>query len=228
MQAIFAGVAFSIPFGVFGWFWAADILTWMGATPDVVAGHGFTAILLGGSPTIFLLFLNNAIFRGAGDAAIAMRALWLANLFNIVLDPCLIFGLGPFPELGLEGAAIATTLGRGLGVTFQFWALMSGDRRIVLRWELLHFDWAILRPLLRISRSGMAQFFIATASWLGVMRVVALLGEDALAGYTVAVRIIHFAILPSWSSDKTLEQNVRIAPKNPSGWSDATIWCFWP
>jgi putative MATE family efflux protein len=198
VQAILAGTAVSIPFGLFGWFWAEEILTWMGGTPDVVAGYRFAAILLGGSPTIFLLFLNNAIFRGAGDAAIAMRSLWLANLFNIVLDPCLIFGLGPFPELGLEGAAIATTIGRGLGVAFQFWSLMYGDRHIVLRRELLHFDWAIMRPLLRISRKAMAQFFIATASWMGVMRIVALLGDDALAGYTIAVRIIHFAILPSW------------------------------
>jgi len=170
----------------------------MGGTPDVVAGYGFAAILLGGSPTIFLLFLNNAVFRGAGDPAIAMRSLWLANLFNIILDPCLIFGLGPFPELGLEGAAIATTIGRGLGAAFQFWALMSGGRRIVLRRDLLRFDWAIMRPLLRISRKAMAQFFIATTSWLGVMRIVALMGDDALAGYTIAVRIIHFAILPSW------------------------------
>jgi putative MATE family efflux protein len=197
-QAILAGIAVSIPFGLFGWFWANELLTWMGGTPDVVAGSGFAAILLGGSPTIFLLFLNNAIFRGAGDAAIAMRALGLANLFNIVLDPCLIFGLGPFPEMGLEGAAVATNIGRGLGVAFQFWALASGGRRVVLRRKLLHFDWTIMRPLLYISRKAMAQFFIATASWLGVMRIVALLGDDALAGYTIAVRIIHFAILPSW------------------------------
>lgn len=198
MQAILAGIAVSIPFGLVGWLWAEEILTWMGGTPDVVGGYRFAAILLGGSPTIFLLFLNNAIFRGAGDAAIAMRALWLANLVNIVLDPCLIFGLGPFPEFGLEGAAIATTIGRGVGVAFQFWALMSGGRHIVLRRELLRLDWVIMRPLLRVSRKAMAQFFIATASWMGVMRIVALLGDDALAGYTIAIRIIHFAILPSW------------------------------
>ena len=225
VQAILAGTAVSIPFGVFGWFWAADILTWMGGTPDVVAGSGFAAILLGGSPTIFLLFLNNAIFRGAGDAAIAMRALWLANLFNIILDPCLIFGLGPFPELGLEGAAIATTIGRGLGVAFQFWALMYGGRRIVLRWDLLHFDWAIMRPLLRISRRAMAQFFIATASWLGVMRVVALLGEDALAGYTIAIRIIHFAILPSWGMSNAVSTLVgqNLGAKRPDR-AEESVW----
>lgn len=225
VQAILAGTAVSIPFGVFGWFWAEDILTWMGGTPDVVAGYGFAAILLGGSPTIFLLFLNNAIFRGAGDAAIAMRSLWLANLLNIVLDPCLIFGLGPFPELGLEGAAIATTIGRGLGVAFQFWALMSGGRRIVLRWELLHFDWAIMRPLLRISRRAVAQFFIATASWLGVMRVVALLGEDALAGYTIAVRIIHFAILPSWGMSNAVSTLVgqNLGAKRPDR-AEESVW----
>lgn len=225
VQAILAGIAFAIPFSVFGWFWAADILAWMGGTPEVVAGSGFAAILLGGSLTIFLLFLNNAIFRGAGDAAIAMRALWLANLINIVLDPCLIFGLGPFPELGLEGAAIATTIGRGAGVAFQFWALMYGDRRIVLGRELLHFDWAIMRPLLRISREAMAQFFIATASWLGVMRIVALLGDDALAGYTIAVRIIHFAILPSWGMSNAVSTLVgqNLGAKRPDRAEEA-VW----
>src|SRR5690606_5929575 len=108
-------------------------------------------------------------------------------------DPCLIFGWGLFPEMGLEGAAVATAIGRGVGVAFQFWALMTPGRRIVLRTSLLRFDWTIMRPLLRISRKAMAQFFIATASWLGVMRVVALLGDDILAGYTIGLRLVHFA-----------------------------------
>lgn len=198
VQAILAGIVVSIPFGVMGWIWAPRLLAWMGGTPDAIAGSGYTAILFGGSITIFLLFLNNAIFRGAGDAAIAMRSLWLANIINIILDPCLIFGWGPFPEMGLEGAAIATTVGRGTGVLFQFWALMTGERRVLLTRGMLRLEMAVMGPLLKISQKAMAQFFIATASWLGIMRIVALLGDDALAGYTIALRLIHAAILPSW------------------------------
>lgn len=198
VQAILAGIVVSIPFGVMGWIWAPRLLAWMGGTPDAIAGSGYTAILFGGSITIFLLFLNNAIFRGAGDAAIAMRSLWLANLINIVLDPCLIFGWGPFPAMGLEGAAVATTIGRGTGVLFQFWALMTGERRVLLTRGMLRLEMAVMRPLLKISQKAMAQFFIATASWLGIMRIVALLGDDMLAGYTIALRLIHAAILPSW------------------------------
>jgi putative MATE family efflux protein len=198
VQAIGAGIVVSVPFGILGWIWAPRMLAWMGGSPDAIAGSGYTSFLFGGSITIFLLFLNNAIFRGAGDAAIAMRSLWLANLINIVLDPCLIFGWGPFPEMGLEGAAVATTIGRGTGVLFQFWALATGERQVLLRRRMLRLDWAVMSPLLKISRKGMAQFFIATASWLGVMRIVALLGDDILAGYTIALRLIHAAILPSW------------------------------
>lgn len=225
VQAIIAGVAVSIPFGLFGWFWAPEILTWMGGTPDVVAGSGFAAILLGSSITIFLLFLNNAIFRGAGDAAIAMRSLWLANICNIILDPCLIFGWGLFPEMGLEGAAVATAIGRGVGVAFQFWALMTPGRRIVLRTSLLRFDWTIMRPLLRISRKAMAQFFIATASWLGVMRVVALLGDDILAGYTIGLRLVHFAILPSWGMSNAVSTLVgqNLGAKKPDR-AEQAVW----
>ncbi|MBI1355662.1 MAG: MATE family efflux transporter [Acidobacteria bacterium] len=198
-QALLAGVGASLPFSAAGFLLAPRLLALMGASPDVVAvGAPYTAMMFGGSLTIFLIFLNNAIFRGAGDAAIAMRALWLANLVNMVLDPCLIFGLGPFPELGLFGAALATTLGRGLGVVFQFWALAKGDRRIRLRLEHLRFQPAVMRPLLKISMNGMLQFLIGTASWLGIMRIVALFGDVTLAGYTIGLRLIHFAILPSW------------------------------
>src|SRR5690606_7926127 len=130
--------------------------------------------------TIFLLFLNNAIFRGAGDAAMAMRSLWLANLLNMILDPCLIFGLGPFPEMGLVGAAVATTIGRGCGVLFQLWVLAAGDRRVRLQARHLRPDWDVMRRLLRISSWGILQFFIATASWLGIMWIVARFGDITL------------------------------------------------
>ena len=198
-QALLAGAAISAPFSVAGFLLAPRLLAWMGASADVVAvGAPYTAMMFGGSATIFLIFLSNSIFRGAGDAAIAMRALWLANLVNIILDPCLIFGLGPFPELGLFGAALATTLGRGLGVGFQCWALAKGDRRIHLGGRHLRPQPAVMRPLLRISANGMLQFLIGTASWLGVVRIVALFGDVTLAGYTIGLRLIHFAILPSW------------------------------
>jgi putative MATE family efflux protein len=198
VQAIGAGIGFSIPMSLLGWALAPRLLTWMGGSADVVAGSVYTAVMFGGSATIFLIFLNNAIFRGAGDAAIAMRSLWFANLLNMVLDPCLIFGLGPFPEMGLAGAAIATTIGRGAGVAFQFWALAAGDRRVQIKRRHIRWEPEVLKRLMSIAWTGMLQFFVGTASWLGIMRIVALFGDVTLAGYTIALRLIHFAILPSW------------------------------
>jgi putative MATE family efflux protein len=197
-QAVLAGVLIAAPVGFIGVLLAPRLLGWMGATPGVAQGWSYTAVMFGGSATIFLLFLNNAIFRGAGDAAIAMRALWISNLLNMVLDPCLIFGWGPFPELGLAGAAVATTIGRGIGVVFQFWALAVRDGRVRIRRRHLRLDWGVMKRLLRVSISGMVQFLVATANWLGIMRIVAVFGAPTLAGYTIALRLIHFAILPSW------------------------------
>ena len=198
VQAIGAGIAFSIPMSLLGWALAPQMLVWMGGSAEMIAGSVYTAVLFGGSSTIFLIFLNNAIFRGAGDAAIAMRSLWFANLINMVLDPCLIFGWGPFPEMGLAGAAVATTIGRGAGVAFQLWALASGQRRVQIGRRHLRWEPEILRRLMSIAWNGMLQFFVGTASWLGIMRIVALFGDVTLAGYTIALRLIHFAILPSW------------------------------
>lgn len=199
VQALIAATLISLPLSLIGALLAPRVLEWMGGSADVVAvGASYTAMMFGGSITIFLLFLNNAIFRGAGDAAIAMRALWLANLLNMILDPCLIFGWGPFPELGLFGAAVATTIGRGCGVLFQFWALQTGGRNIHLSLRHLRFDAAVMRPMLKISANGMLQYLVGTASWLGIMRIVAMFGDVTLAGYTIALRLIHFAILPSW------------------------------
>ncbi|MEX2303483.1 MAG: MATE family efflux transporter [Bryobacterales bacterium] len=197
-QAVLTAILIAAPIGVVGVLLAPRLLGWMGATPGVAQGWPYTAMLFGGSATIFLLFLNNAIFRGAGDAAIAMRALWISNLINIVLDPCLIFGWGPFPELGLVGAAVATTIGRGTGVVFQFWMLARHDGRVRIGRRHLRVDWDVMRRLWRVSISGMVQFLVATANWLGIMRIVALFGAPTLAAYTIALRLIHFAILPSW------------------------------
>lgn len=199
VQAIILGVVVSVPIGVVGLLFSPVLLRWMGASASVVAtGSNYSAIIVGGNVVIMLLFLNNAIFRGAGDAALAMRALWLANFVNIVLDPCLIFGLGPFPELGVTGSGIATTIGRSTGVLFQFWALARGYSRVQVRRDQLQIDVHVMLRLLRISLGGIFQFLVATASWLGLVRIVAIFGSTALAGYTIALRIIVFAILPSW------------------------------
>ncbi|HEX5759064.1 MAG TPA: MATE family efflux transporter [Thermoanaerobaculia bacterium] len=199
VQAIWLGIALSIPVGAAGVLLAPRLLRWMGGSPALAAqGWGYTAWVLGGSVTVLLLFLVNAVFRGAGDPAIALRALWLANLVNIGLDPCLIFGLGPFPEMGLTGDGLATTIGRGIGVAYQLNALFRGRGRIDLAGVSLRLDPGVMWKLIRVSVPGMFQYLIATASWLGLVRILALFGSAALAGYTIALRVIIFVILPSW------------------------------
>ena len=197
-QAVLAAFALSIPSAAFGAVMAPQILEWMGASSSVVAGSSYLSVLFGGSSTIFLIFLNNAIFRGAGDAVIAMRALWLANGINIFLDPILIFGWGPFPALGLVGASIATTIARALGVGYQFMVLFQGRHRVTIKARHLWLNPPAMRTLMRISISGIVQFFVATASWMGVMRIMALFGSVTLAGYTIALRLVLFPILVSW------------------------------
>jgi putative MATE family efflux protein len=197
-QAVALGVVLSLPIALLGIFKGGELLGLMGAPPSVVeAGRGYAGWVLGGNTAIFLLFLINAIFRGAGDASIAMRSLWVANAVNIVLDPCLIFGLGPFPELGLTGAGIGTTVGRAVGVLYQLRAL-SGRGRVALRRRHLGFQWDVMWRLVKVSVGGIGQFLIATASWLGMVRILTPFGSAALAGYTIALRIIVVAILPSW------------------------------
>jgi putative MATE family efflux protein len=197
-QAIWIGALLATAIGLTGINFAADLLELMGASDAVIeTGHGYTAVLLGGSASILYLFLLNAAFRGAGDAPVALRSLALANLINIVLDPCLIFGLGPFPELGVTGAAIATTIGRGIGVLYLAYYLFAAKGR--LRFSLRHcvFDPKLVRSLVRIS-IGVGQFLIATASWIAIMRIVALYGSAPVAAYTIALRLIEFALLPAW------------------------------
>ena len=199
VQAIALGVAIAAVIGVSGAIFASELLTVMGASPEVVAtGSRYAAIMLGGNVVILLLFLINAIFRGAGDAAIAMRVLWLANGINIVLAPCLIFGPGPFPALGVTGAAIATTIGRGIGVLVQLRTLIRPGGRVTVARRHLQLDFGAMWRLVRLSGTATLQVFVATASWIGLVRVLATFGDAALAGYTIAIRIVIFALLPAW------------------------------
>ncbi len=198
-QAIVLGIGASVVTGIAGFVFADDLLRLLGASATAVSqGAVYTEILLASSATIYLLFLINAIFRGAGDPMLALKVLWLANCVNIVLDPCLIFGWGPFPELGLAGAAVATAIGRGCGVALQLWILARGRGRLRLTRAHLRIDSTVLGRLLGVSSNGIAQYLIATASGLGLIRILALFGAPALAGYTISLRLIFFAILPSW------------------------------
>jgi putative MATE family efflux protein len=198
-QAIWIGAALALVIGVTGVIHAADLLRLIGASETVVTeGKGFTAMLLGGSASILYLFLLNAAFRGAGDAPIALRSLTLANAINIVLDPVLIFGAGPFPELGVTGAAVATTIGRGIGVAYLAFALFGQRGRLRLRLRHCIVVPAIIARMIRISIGGIGQFLIATASWIAIMRIVALYGSAPVAAYTITLRLIEFALLPAW------------------------------
>ncbi len=198
-QAIWVGAALAMLIGYTGVTYAVDLLRLIGADEAVIAeGKGFTAMLLGGSASILFLFLLNAAFRGAGDAPIALRSLTLANAINIVLDPCLIFGLGPFPELGVTGAAVATTIGRGIGVAYLIYALFGGNGRLKLALRQCAIVPKIIARMIKISIGGIGQFLIATASWIVIMRIVALYGSAPIAAYTIALRLIEFAFLPAW------------------------------
>lgn len=198
-QSIWIGAILSIVIGVAGVVYARDLLVIMGASSGVIEqGEGFMAVLLGGSVSIIYLFLLNAAFRGAGDATVALRSLWIANGINIALDPCLIFGLGPFPELGVTGAAVATTIGRGVGVLYQVGYLLGERGRIALRLRHLRLVPDLIVRLLRLSIGGVGQFLISTASWIGVMRIVAIYGSSAIAAYTIALRMMEFTFLPAW------------------------------
>lgn len=198
-QGILIGVFLAFIIGVTGFIFAKDLLHLMGASDELISqGYGYTQVLIGGNVTIMLLFILNAVFRGAGDASIAMRALWVSNGLNLILDPLFIFGIGPWEGFGVQGAAIATTIGRSVGVGYQLYVLFNGRSVIKLIRANMVFKFKIMQRLIKVSLGGMGQYLISTASWIFLVRIISYFGSDAVAGYTISIRIIIFTILPSW------------------------------
>ncbi len=199
VQAIFLGAFVAVIIGTLGIIYPKEILELMGGEPALIAeGYGYTRILIGGNITIMMLFLINAVFRGAGDASVAMWTLVISNGLNIILDPIFIFGLGPIPAYGVEGAAIATTIGRGVAVTGQFMILIFGWSRIKIRVRDFVLDLKVMWNLIKISLGGIGQFLIGTSSWVFLMRIMSEFGSDVLAGYTISIRVMMFTLMPSW------------------------------
>jgi putative MATE family efflux protein len=199
VQAVILGSSVAAVVATVGLLWTEELLGLMGADAATTAmALPYTQVMLGGNIVIVLLFLLNAAFRGAGDAAIAMRVLWLANGINLILDPCLIFGLGPFPELGVQGAAVATTIGRGTAVLVQLYTLLRLDGHLRVQVRHLRVQLAVMARILRLSATGTLQTFIGMASWIGLVRLTSEFGPEALAGYAIGIRVILFAILPAW------------------------------
>ncbi len=198
-QILLLGVSLSAALGVALAILAPQLLRLMGSDEAIVTqGTDYARIMLGGNMTVFMIFLINAVFRGAGDAVIAMRTLWLANGLNIVLDPIFIFGWGPIPEMGVAGAAVATNIGRGVGVLYQVWHLAGNHSRIAVRAPHLRWDKPLIASILSTARNGIAQLLIGTTSWVGIFKILALFGSTTLAGYTIAIRVVMFALMPAW------------------------------
>ncbi|HET7427628.1 MAG TPA: MATE family efflux transporter [Gemmatimonadales bacterium] len=226
VQALLLALFVSVLLGITGALLAPTLLRLMGASPSVIAtGRGYATIMLGGEAAIIILFVVNAVFRGAGDAAIAMRVLWLANIINIVLGPLLIFGVGPFPELGVTGAAIATTFGRSVGATYAVVRLFRRGSRVPAARRHLALDFGVMAQMLRLAASASLQNLIGMASWIGLVRILAGYGSEALAGYTIAVRLIIFALLPSWGLSNAAATMVGqgLGARKPER-AEASVW----
>jgi len=226
VQAIVIGIAGAAVLGSLGVAFAPRLLALMGASPDVLRiGSGYTRVMLGGEATVVVIFVVNAVFRGAGDAAIAMRVLWLANAINIVLGPCLIFGVGPFPQLGVTGAAVATTIGRGVGAVYAISRLLGPGSRVPVCRRHLRIDLGVMRTVGRLSGSGAFQSVVGMASWIGLVRIVSTFGSEALAGYTIGIRMIVFALLPSWGMSNAAATMVgqALGARDP-GRAERAVW----
>ncbi len=199
LQATILAVVIAVSIGLPGYFYADDILRIMGGEEDLIAEcSGYTKIMFGTNIVIMLIFLFNAVFRGAGNATYAMYALWISNGINIVLDPMLIFGWGPFPEMGIEGAAIATCIGRGIGVVFQLVILLRGVGIVKMTYQRIKIHWQVMKKLVDVAIGGTFQYIIMSASWIFLMRIIAEFGAEAMAGYVTAIRIIIFTFMPLW------------------------------
>ena len=225
-QAIISGFIVSILIAIPGILYAKEFLLLMGASEKMAEeGYMFPAIMFGGNVVIMLLFIINAIFRSSGDAAVSMRVLVMANLINIILDPLLIFGIGPFPELGLKGAAVATTTGRGLAVCYQFYLLFYGKKRIRLELEHLKIKVKVMVQLFKLGAGGILQYIIATSSWIALYRIIAVLGSEVMAGYTISIRIVIFVLLPSWGLSNAASTLVgqNLGAKQPER-AERTVW----
>ena len=226
VQAIWLAVLASVPFSIVGIVFAQDILRLMGADEWILThGYPYMQWALGGNAVIMLLFTINAIFRGAGDAAAAMRVLWFANALNIVLDPLLIFGFGPIPAFGVEGAAIATTIGRGAGVLMQLWILFRGGEHLRVVRSQLTWHGAILWNILRTSFGGIGQMIVAMTSWIFLMRILAGIGSEAVAGATIAIRIMMFTMMPAWGMSNAAATLVgqNLGAQQPAR-AEASVW----
>lgn len=226
VQAISLGILISIVIGVIGIIYAKEILALMGGEPDLIAeGYGYTQVMIGGNITVVLLFLINAIFRGAGNASIAMWALVLSNGLNIILDPMFIFGFGPIPEFGVMGAAIATNIGRGTAVIFQLAVLFFGWGKIKLALRDLALNFKVMINLIKVSLGGIAQFLIGTSSWIFLMRIMSEFGSEVLAGYTIAIRVMMFTLMPSWGMSNAAATLVgqNLGAKQPDR-AEISVW----